>query len=942
MSSEWQSIKDIFNEALELKAAERENFVREKCRDHPERLDELLSLLQAHEQEGPLDRPIQSIKKSVFTDEMPGQMSDKKIGPYRIIRELGRGGMGMVYLAERDDDQFNQKVALKLIPAGITSENQNLRFLAERQILSNLDHRNIAKLLDGGITNNNLPWFAMEFISGKPIDVYCDEKQLSISQRLKLFTEVCSAIQYAHQKLVIHRDLKPSNILVTEDGLVKLLDFGIAKTLNPDELLDHRAPITKTGLLPLTPAYASPEQIRNDNITTASDIYQLGVILYELLTGYRPYEVSGHSPSEIEQIVCHREPTRPSTAITKFQTLQKETEQTAEEISIARQTRPEQLQKYLRGDLDTIILKALQKDPERRYESAEKMASDISNYLNGQPVSAHPDSVLYRSQKFMKRHTLGVASTFAIILLLMGYAVTITWHSQQTEAALQQAQQENLKAEQVTGFLMEMFEASDPNEFPGLAVTAGDILERGVQNAERLEDQPEIQAQMFDLTGRIYMNLGQYEVAESLLKRGLDLRQVIYDPGHAEISESLHNVGVLYWNRGQYHTAEEFLREALQLKQEIYTGNNESLATTMTALAIVLKELRNFDEAEPLYRDALAMNLELFGEIHESVAFSLNNLGNYLESIGEYQQAEEHYQKSLDIYRELYGNNHPLVAGRLNNLGGLQSINGDLREAMRYHEEALNIRQSIFNDMHPDVAESYHNLGEVFMDLERYEEAEEYLGKALSIRRAVLDSAHPNTSQTVNVLGILKSRTGDYEAATKYYQESLEMKKEQLGEDHSEVGIQLNNIGLLLVRQERYSEAMETLQRSKEIMDIHYDDDHPLQSYPTLGMGHIYMRTDDPERAEFYFREALRIQEITSEADNWLIGDIKSILGSSLSRQGKYEEAEVFLLEGYESLDQQFGNDHARTQSALERVIELYQQWDKPEELHAYQDYLNE
>lgn len=942
MSSEWQSIKEIFNKALELNVSERENFVREKCRDHPERLDELLSLLQAHEQDGPLDSPFQNIKKSVFIDDEPRQMSDKKIGPYRIIRELGRGGMGLVYLAERDDDQFDQKVALKLIPSGITSENQNLRFLAERQILSNLNHRNIAKLLDGGITGNNLPWFAMEFISGKPIDIYCDDNQLSISERLNLFIDVCSAIQYAHQKLVIHRDLKPSNILVTEDGLIKLLDFGIAKTLNPDELLDHRVPVTKTGLLPLTPAYASPEQIRNENITTASDIYQLGVILYELLTGFRPYDVTGQSPSEVEQIVCHSEPTRPSTAITKAPTGHTETEQSAEEISIARQTRPDQLQKYLRGDLDTIILKALQKDPERRYESAEKMASDISNYLNGQPVSAHPDSYLYRSQKFVKRHSLGVASTIAIILLLLGYAATITWHSQQTEAALLQAQQETLKAEQVTGFLMEMFEASDPNEYPGLAVTAGDILESGVQNAERLADQPEIQSQMFDLTGRIYMNLGQYEQAETLLQRGLEIRQNIYETGHAEISKSLHNVGVLYWNRGQYHTAEEYLREAFQLKEEIYTGQNESLAATMTALAIVLKELRNFEEAEPLYRDALAMNLELFGEIHESVAYSLNNLGNYLESIGEYQQAEEHYQKSLDIYIELYGENHPLVAGRLNNLGGLQLINGDIREAKRYHEEALRIRQSIFNDMHPDVAESFHNLGEVHMDLEYYEKAKEYLDIALSIRRSVLDPAHPNTSQTVNVLGILKSRTGDFEAATEYYQESLLMKKEQLGEDHSEVGIQLNNIGLLLIRQERYSEAKETLKRSKEIMEVHYDDDHPLQSYPTLGMGHIYLRTDEPENAEPYFREALRIQTSNAEPDSWLIGDIKSVLGSSLTEQRKFDEAETYLIDGYKILDQQFGNDHVRTQSALERLVELYQQWDKPEEALAFLEYLNE
>jgi eukaryotic-like serine/threonine-protein kinase len=939
---QWQKLKQIFSEALKLEGSEQNAYIENMCGDDQQLLEEAKSLIRAYNSPGPLDRSLNEVKVSALTDYQSEEKRGKKAGSYKIVGELGHGGMGSVYLAERADGQFDQRVALKLLRTGFTTENQTRRFLAERQILASLNHKNIARLLDGGVTDDGQPFYVMEYIDGQPIDRYCDEKKLTISRRLELFLEVCKAIQYAHQKLIVHRDLKPSNILVEDDGSVKLLDFGIAKALNSDELMTGRMPLTKTGLLPLTPAYASPEQVRGENIATASDIYQLGVVLYELLTGSRPYEVTGRSPSEVEQIICRQQPTRPSTAITKLPSVAEEEETTPVQISSARQTQPEQLQKQLRGDLDTIVLKALRKEPERRYESAEKLASDIHNYLSGKPVSAHPDSLMYRGKKFITRHKAGVLSGAAIVLLLVGYAVTITWHSQQTQTALELAEQEAVKAAQVTDFLMDMFEASDPNQFPGTTVTAGDLLERGVQQAEQLENQPEIQAQMMDLTGRIYMNLGQYDLAGSLLERGLELRQEIFEPNHAGISESLHNLGVLKWNRGRYETAEEYLRESLQMKRQIYHTDNESIATTMSALAIVLKELRNFDQAEPLYREALAINLDLFGEVHEDVAYSLNNLGNFLESTGEFQKAEEHYLKSLNIYRELYGNDHPQVAGRLNNLGGLQINKGDLREAMKFHEEALKIRQSVFDEMHPDIAESYYNLGIVHMDLEHYEQAEQHLQKALTIRQTVLDSLHPNTSQTLNVLGILNQRTDNFEAATEYFTKALEIQKSQLGEKHSEVGIQLNNIGLLLVRQERFSEAMETLERAREIMNHNFEYDHPLQTYPFLGMANVYMRTGRPVQAEPLIREALSIQQASADPGNWLIGHIMALLGSCLADQEQFEEAENYLLGGYEILEKQFGVEHARTQTAIGYLVGLYENLPHDEKAAAYRELLSD
>ncbi|CAN5480125.1 hypothetical protein BH23BAC3_BH23BAC3_24080 [soil metagenome] len=500
-NKKWHKVKQIFSEALELNPGDRERFVKDACGDDKDLLTEVQSLLAAYEKSGPLDKSPENLKKTVFTRPKNPTFKNQVVGNYKIIRALGHGGMGSVFLAERSDGQYDQRVALKLLRTGFTSENQTRRFLAERQILATLVHKNIARLIDGGLTEQGQPWFAMEYVDGFPIDKYCDTNQLTVKERLKLFKDVCNAVQFAHQKLIVHRDLKPSNIFVEENGTVKLLDFGIAKALKPDEILSGQIPITKTGLLPLTPAYASPEQIRGDSITTSSDIYQLGVMLYELLTGFTPYNVSGRSPSEIEQLICESTPTRPSTAITKLP--DRDSDTTTQQICTARKTEPDELQRLLRGEMDTIILKAMHKEPERRYESAGQLAADIHNYLNGKPVTAHPDSVAYRVRKFIQRHKIGVASAATIILLLLGYALTITYHSQQTQAALEQARQETAKAEQITGLLMDMFEASDPSESLGENITARQLLESGIRQVEQLQEQPEVQAQMLDLTGRV-------------------------------------------------------------------------------------------------------------------------------------------------------------------------------------------------------------------------------------------------------------------------------------------------------------------------------------------------------------------------------------------------------------------------------------------------------
>lgn len=939
-NQDWKKIKQIFSDALDLNVSERKAFIDKACGNNEELKVEVVSLLAAHEKQGPLDKSSEELKKSLYSQFESKKVKGKKVGSYKIVDELGQGGMGNVYLAERDDHQYKQQVALKLLRTSFTSETQNQRFLAERQFLASLTHKNIARLLDGGITEHGQPWFAMEYVEGNSIDEYCDKNQLTVKERLELFKDVCTAVQFAHQKLIVHRDLKPSNILIETDGTVKLLDFGIAKALKPNEILSGKTPITQTGLLPLTPAYASPEQIRGESISTTSDVYQLGVILYELLTGITPYNVSGCSPSEIEQIICEKTPTRPSTAITIIP--DDKLDITPEEVSTVRKTDPVQLQRMLRGELDIIVLKAMHKEPDRRYESAAHFASDITNYLQGNPVSAHPDSILYRGQKFIQRHKVGVVSTAVIILLIIGYAVTITYHSQRTQSALEQAEQETEKAEQVTEFMMDMFEASDPSESLGENITARQLLESGITQAEQLQEQPDVQAQMFDLTGRVYMNLGEYEKAEGLLTKAYHLRENHFTTPHNDIAESLHNLGILYWNKAQYSEAENYLRDALQMERELFGESDESIANTMTSLAIVLKELRRFDEAEPLYRQALEMDREIFGENHEFVANDLNNFGNFLESQGEYSDARDYYLESLAIYRELLGDNHPSVAGTLTNLGRLSERMGEVEQAVEYHREALKIRRVVFDQHHPDIAESLYHLGTVLLDSEMYAEAEDKLKQTLNIQQSVLDSLHPDISQTLNSLGILMRRTENYEASVQYYRKSLELKQSRLGETHSESGLTMNNLGLVLIRQQKYTEARQYLEQSLNVLLQNYDENHPMIIYPLLGLAHIHLDTDEPKKAEPFLRRSLEIQLESSGENHWMVGVIKSRLGRCLTAMNQFKEAEQFLIEGHEILAEQLGETHERTHTAIENLVSLYDLWEKPDKADEFKNLLAE
>lgn len=539
--------------ALEQPPEERGRFLDEACGGDGLLHGEVETLLRSHDAAGTF-LEVPALQATGFGAD--SGMEGARVGPYRLLREIGRGGMGVVYVGVSSDEAFEKKVAVKLVKPGMDTEEIVRRFEKERRILAGLDHPNIARILDGGTTDEGLPYFVMEYVDGLPILEYCDSRKLPTSERLKLFGSVCSAVAFAHQNLVVHRDLKPSNILVDSAGVARLLDFGIAKLLAADE----NATRTITSLRPMTPWYSSPEQIRGETINTSSDVYSLGVLLYELLVGRTPYRIVGRAPSDVDRAVCEQEPERPSVAVgRREQVTTPDSRQlllSPESLSATRDGDPKRLRRRLAGDVDTIVLLALRKDPRRRYASVEKLSEDIRRHLSGLPISARRDTLLYRSGKFVRRHAFGVTAAAAFALLALGATATMAIQRGKTE-------RERLKAEQTSAFLLGLFKGSDPREARGATLTVREVLDRGGERIKReLAGQPEVQATLMDTIGGVYRELGLYDQARGMIEGAYQTRRRIFGVKDLRVAESLQSLGEVDLATGRYAEAEGRFREA--------------------------------------------------------------------------------------------------------------------------------------------------------------------------------------------------------------------------------------------------------------------------------------------------------------------------------------------------------------------------------------------
>ena len=863
----WQRIESLVEAALQLETGDRRRFLDVECGDDDELKRRAAAMLRSYGQaESFLERPAAlswlaegegAMAESSTTIARPGAL--EAIGPYRILDEIGRGGMGSVFLAARRDGEYERRVAIKLIRPEVGSEDVARRFRGERQILANLDHPNIAKLHDGGTTDDGRPYVVMELIEGTRIDEYCDRKRATLRERLDLFADVCAAVAYAHRSLVVHRDLKPANILVTEEGVPKLLDFGIAKLLDPSAF-PHTVEATASGPGPMTPPYASPEQILGQPITTASDVYSLGVLLYKLLTGRMPFDRAGRPHRQILEDLA-REPIHPSAAVTLPAVVSAAGAEEILRISTERGLSPNQLRRRLAGDLDNIVLKALRREPERRYGSVEQLAADLRRHLDGLPVLARKASLRYRAGKFLSRYRLGVAAAGVILALVVGSALQITRQRDRAE-------QQRDRAEQVSDALVDLFENIDPDETATHSVTARELLDRSAQNlVSELRDQPRTQAAVQTAIGKVYRNLGLYDQAQPLLEDALHKRRQLLGEEHLEVADSLHELATLY--RIQEDPRGESLQQsAFEIRKILLGPDHPAVAQSLSGLGAHAVKLRN-TQAFSYLRQALLITEKTLGPNHVETAKALADLANAHTLVNaNWEVAEPLLRRSLDIFDSAPGPKHPGLAGVLESLTWIHCGRGDYTTGEAFGSRAMEITEYHFGLEHPYIA------------------------------------------TTASKLAYCYANQGDYDRAAHLLSRATQIDRKVLGNDSSRLSANLHNLAIVYFRQEDYAQSEDIFLRSLNILEGH-DSRSPRLPRTLNYLGRLRARHEDFEAAAEHYRRSLSVSErwISENPENRGLKIDKSSsqagIGEVFLQQGRLEDAEsafAAALSGFESV----------------------------------------
>ena len=768
----FRRAEEVFLRVIALPEAARAAAVDQACRADPALAHEVHALLDhASRIDGFLEQPALvadlgvASREALAAEDLVGRL----VGPYRLERCIGSGGMGTVYLGRRADAESSPRVAIKLVKRGMDSDEILRRFRAERQTLAALHHPNIALLLDGGVAGSGQPYLVMEYVEGEPIDRYCDRHRLTVEARLALFLAICDAVRHAHQNLVVHRDLKPANILVSREGVPKLVDFGIAKLITPGE----RPQVTIPQERRLTPEYASPEQVTGRPVTTSSDVYSLGVLLYELLSGHQPYRFPTRTRSEIERVVAEDPSPMPSEAVTRVERDDARAPVTPEEVARARSSRPDALARRLRGDLDTIVLMALRKEPERRYASVDHLADDLRRHLGGLPVSAHRDSFGYRFSKFARRHRAGTALGAALALLLAGAVAAVVWQARVSSRQRDEAVAARDQAQETVGFLQRMLASVDPGQ-RGPAVTVREVLDAAAVRVEgELASQPLVQASLRSTIGRTYLSLGLHDASEVQLRRALDQRRALLGPRHHDVAESLCDLGELLYARRSLDEAQDVFDEALDVFREASGARSADTAKTLSNLGAVQWAKGELEKAEQAQRQALAIRREVDGAGSLEFAVIQNNLCGVLLAQGRLDETEACLIEALDVQRAKLGTEHPLVAKSLDNLGVVLYRKGDLERAEGLYREALDLERKLLGDAHPDVAVTRKNLAVLYVDRGDLAAAEEQLRACLVARERCYPPADFRVFLTQIDLADVLARRGAWDAAEELVEQAL-------------------------------------------------------------------------------------------------------------------------------------------------------------------------
>lgn len=874
----WQRIEPILDRALDLPPADRGAYLDAACAgDAPLRARIAEMIRQGEDPNGPLEHSLLSVAGPLLlglADPSPSLVAPGDvIGPWRLVRELGHGGMGVVFLAERDDGHFAQTAALKLIRRGREHDPLLIRrFLEERRILAALSHPNIARLLDGGVTGTNLPWFAMEYVAGQPLDQYCHSNRLDIPARLLLMEQVLGAVSYAHRNLLVHRDLKPGNIFVTETGDVKLLDFGIAKLLGDEPSAEGGMTLAQGRVM--TPEFAAPEQVRGEPVTTATDIYALGAVLYELLTGKRAHRFTRNTAAEIERVVCDTEPETPSHALRSGSAAPDATDIRRGPIS---------------SELDTIVLKALQKDPARRYASAEAMLEDLRRFRSGRPLLARPDSLRYRWAKFIGRHRLAVGAGAVIVLAIAGGVVATVW---QARAARLQA----ARAERVKEFLVDLLHQADPDITKGQDFTVRQLLDRGTHRVDSLlAKEPAVQAELYEVLGNTYSHLGLTDQADSLHRKGLAASLLLYGPGSEEVLDLEMAVGWGLNDQGRYRDADTLLIRSIQEYQRAGGKQSQALSDALDILATARKRLEHPVEAESLYRLSLAMQIRLTGPNDTITASRLGDLASLLGSQNRLEPAESalaaaqaHRRGVLPALDVRY------LAGE-SGLATLLMKRGDLKGADPRLTTAVSGMAQIEAPGGLNWARTLDRLA-LLQSLElRTQEAIATATKATMMFASVMGDRHPETLNSRSLLAGYQASAGRIDIAEPLARSALSGLQEKMGERHDLTLAAEQRLALIELAAGSRGEAVRAASEVIAAVRQKYSRITPAFA---LSLGVIAAaNAEGGERtgADSLFRQSLLALQGGTYVDSAALPLIAARYATFLEAQGRGKEAAAFI-----------------------------------------------
>lgn len=889
-------VDTIVDRALDLPEKERETFIDTQCGDNQRLKREVTLLLESiYDSEGWLEDP-EDYKKRFYeeiSDDVELHSADHsligdQVGAYTIREKIGEGGMGTVYRAERHDGEFNHQVAIKIIRHSRANEMNIRRFRREQRILAGLNHPGIARLYDGGVTETGFPYIIMEHVPGIPIDDYCRANNCGVAEKIALFEQVLEAIRHAHENLIIHRDLKPGNILVDEGGTIKILDFGISKLLEEDS----DTSLTQTGVQLLTPRYAAPEQIRHENITTATDLYALGVLFYELLTGTGPYDLEGATRFETKQVILREEPAKPSTKVSSAAS-----------------------QKKLKGDLDAIALKAIRKEPDRRYRVANELLDDLESYRTGIPVSAHEDSLTYRSQKFFKRHKQGVAIAAGILLLVIGFMGFYSWRITEER---NQAELEAQKAEEVTHFLTRIFEGSNPSVANADSIPIRNFLERGINRINEMEGQPEVKAALLSTMGRVYRNLGEYEKSNLLHEEALKLSKKAYKEPHKDLANSYVMKAANEKELGNFAVAESLYKKGINILEKVENRPDSLYSGSLSNLALLYEEIGEHQKAIPIHKKAVTLDKKLYPQGHEKIGISLNHLAVAQDKNGDFQKARGNYEKAIKILKDQLGEDHRRTAITTHNLGILYRNLGMIDKAMPTIREALKMKKAIYGNEHIVVASSLAGIGHLYRETGQIEKSISSFEKTLDI----VFNTHGSSSMYSGIimfgLGATHLQDGSFIKAEQLFRNSINIFERVLGPEGSYVAMPKHLLGKLFLKQEKHSEAENVFRETKVLMRKNYETSHPYYGGLMKSLGRLKIAQDSLQKAHFYLEKSIKVFEQKLPDNHWKLAESRLLLGKVLYHQENYSESRRLLKQNIPNIRKYRGVDDPYVKSSGE------------------------